>query len=78
MTYRGHVEKGAIVLDEPAELPEGAEVTVEIATHSDVAHADYVSPLLKYAGKAIGLPPDASVNVDHYLYGHPKRDANVR
>ena len=24
-------------------------------------------------GAAKGLPPDASVNVDHYLYGHPKK-----
>ena len=31
MTYRGHVENGVIVLDEPAELPEGAPVRVELA-----------------------------------------------
>ncbi len=24
-------------------------------------------------GKAEGLPQDASANVDHYLYGHPKQ-----
>ncbi|MGO9115925.1 MAG: hypothetical protein ACLP9L_42505 [Thermoguttaceae bacterium] len=24
-------------------------------------------------GAAKDLPPDASVNVDHYLYGHPKK-----
>jgi len=24
-------------------------------------------------GKAEGLPADASQNVDHYLYGHPKK-----
>jgi uncharacterized protein (DUF433 family) len=29
--------------------------------------------LLKYAGKAVGLPEDASINHDHYLYGTPKR-----
>ena len=29
--------------------------------------------LLKYAGKAVGLPPDAARNHDHYLYGTPKR-----
>jgi hypothetical protein len=28
MTYRGYVKQGVIVLDPPAELPEGAEVEV--------------------------------------------------
>ncbi len=69
MTYRGRVEKGTIVLDEPAALPEGAAVTVELAPA-----ADRPSPLLRLAGRAVDLPPDASVNLDHYLYGHPKRD----
>jgi hypothetical protein len=30
MTYRGHVQNGQITLDEPARLPEGAEVNVEV------------------------------------------------
>ena len=30
MTYRGHVKDGQIALDEPAGLPEGVEVKVEI------------------------------------------------
>jgi hypothetical protein len=30
MTYRGHVKNGQIALDEPARLPEGAEVNVEV------------------------------------------------
>jgi hypothetical protein len=29
--------------------------------------------LLELAGKADDLPADASRNVDHYLYGLPKR-----
>ena len=29
--------------------------------------------LLQFAGKAQGLPPDYSTNLDHYLYGLPKR-----
>ena len=29
--------------------------------------------LLEFAGKAEGLPPDYSTNLDHYLYGLPKR-----
>ena len=30
MTYRGHIKNGQVTLDEPARLPEGAEVSVEI------------------------------------------------
>ncbi len=30
MTYRGHVKNGQITLDQPARLPEGAEVQVEV------------------------------------------------
>ncbi len=31
MTFKGHVENGTIVLDEPAVLPEGAPVRIELA-----------------------------------------------
>jgi hypothetical protein len=30
MTYRGHVTNGQMMLDEPARLPEGAEVNIEV------------------------------------------------
>ena len=30
MTYRGHVKNGQIKLDEPARLPEGAEVNIHL------------------------------------------------
>jgi hypothetical protein len=30
MTYRGHVKNGRITLDPPANLPEGAELSIEI------------------------------------------------
>jgi hypothetical protein len=32
MIYRGHVQNGQIVLDEPANLPEGTQVTVELVS----------------------------------------------
>lgn len=31
MTYTGHIKNGQILLDEPANLPEGAAVKIEIA-----------------------------------------------
>jgi hypothetical protein len=30
MTYRGHVQNGQITLDEPARLPDGTQVNVEV------------------------------------------------
>ena len=76
MTYRGHVKNGVVVLDEPVKLPEGAEVQVDLqATLPDKPAADEIPTLYEqlepFIGKAQGLPPDASVNLDHYLYGVP-------
>lgn len=71
MTYQGHVEKGAIVLDEPIQLPEGAVVTIELAMarHAD---EDTLIPTLAerlagVIGKAEDLPADWSENHDRYL-----------
>ena len=81
MVYRGHVKGGVVVLEPSAVLPEGVEVRVEIV----VAPAQDEGPLLdehgetlgkklmKYAGRAVGLPEDAAISHDHYLYGTPKR-----
>jgi len=69
MTYRGKVTKaGTVVLDDPKALPRGTVVSVR-PLKADGAQAG----IMKYAGKAKGLPRDASRNVDHYLYGHPKK-----
>jgi predicted DNA-binding antitoxin AbrB/MazE fold protein len=78
MVYQGHVENGTIHLQNSVVLPEGAEVRVEIVAPADrsepregrVSLYDRLKPLI---GAAKGLPSDASVNVDHYLYGHPKK-----
>jgi hypothetical protein len=66
MTYRGHVKNGMIVLDPPAELPEGAEVTIQC---NEPRETPKERPLLKYAGQATDLPADASRSVDRVLYG---------
>ena len=75
---RGHVEHGVVVLETPKALREGTEVVVEpIPRHgkkNKAAKRPTVSrALASLAGKAKGLPADASRNVDHYLYGHAKR-----
>jgi len=83
MTYRGHVKNGVVVLDEEVTLPEAAEVRLDVLTMpvgherseaaSDENGQTGRQDLMKYAGIAKDLPPDAARNLDHYLYGHPKQ-----
>jgi hypothetical protein len=76
MVYHGHVKNGRVELDGPSRPPEGAEVEVTLAPQAG-ADNDETGPTLydrlkDFIGSVDDLPPDASVNVDHYLYGHPK------
>jgi hypothetical protein len=78
MVYRGHVENGLIQLEGSVTLPEGIEVRVEIVPRAPGGESErgglsLYERLKPVIGAAKGLPPDASVNVDHYLYGHPKK-----
>ena len=71
MTLEGRVQNGAIVLEPPIQLPEGARVRVEIlSSDSGPTLFDHIGHL---AGKAKHLPPDAAAQHDHYLYGTPKK-----
>lgn len=76
MTYRGRVQGGVIVLDDIQAPPEGAAVEIRVTDRESPATRDQTigELLLEFAGKAENLPPDASVNHDHYLYGLPKRE----
>ena len=75
MTYQGHVVNGVVVLDGSARLPEGVRVSVCLFDFSvdDLAEDETGDSLLDrlrpVVGVAEGLPPDASLHVDHYLYG---------
>ena len=79
MTYHGHVEGGVVVLDDAACLPDGAKVTVSLLdflqedSTDDTEGPTLYERLLPVIGIAKGLPPDASQNVDHYLYGAPRQ-----
>ncbi len=78
MSYRGHVKNGVVVIDDAVRLPEGAAVAVDLVD-GPVAMAEQeegptlLERLEPVIGIATGLPPDASTNVEHYLYGHPRR-----
>lgn len=71
MTYRGRVVNGVIVLDDPAALPEGAEVQVQPINGEEQIPTLY-DRMKGIIGIAEGLPPDSSTHHDHYLYGAPK------
>jgi hypothetical protein len=78
MTYRGHVENGVILLEDAPTLPEGAELEIRVVAEELAEPQDQTAPSLyerlrPVIGMAKGLPADASENVDHYLYGHPKK-----
>jgi hypothetical protein len=84
MAVRGKIKNGKVVLDDPSALPDGTQVEVRPAkkpkpsarTKKPKATArprTLADRLANVMGKAAGLPPDASVNHDHYLYGSPKQ-----
>jgi hypothetical protein len=80
MEYRGRVKDGVIVLEEGAVLAEGVEVQVrpviEATGPTNGENGETLGQkLMRFSGKAKGLPPDAARNHDHYLYGSPKRPA---
>jgi hypothetical protein len=57
MTYRGHVKNGQITLDEPARLPEGVAVNVEVILQPDVTEPDRRVKLRSF--DAIHMPGDS-------------------
>lgn len=72
--YRGKVSGGVVVLEPGADLPEGAEVRVEVLTPQSAPRETTLGRrLMKFAGRAQGLPADMAENHDHYLHGQPKR-----
>jgi hypothetical protein len=78
MTYPGHVQNGAVILDEAIDLPEGARVTVALAEESASLLDDLSLPSLydqfqSFMGAAEGLPDDLALNHDHYLHGQPRK-----
>jgi hypothetical protein len=78
MVYRGHVENGLIRLEDAPTLPEGIPVEVRLLSPNVSEEEEQRIPsvceaLQDFVGKAEGLPPDYSINLDHYLYGSPNR-----
>lgn len=79
MIYRGRVKDGVVVLDDEVKLVEGAQVLVQLPSEaSDLELLDEIGEtlaqkMLRFAGRAKGLPSDLARNHDHYLHGAPKQ-----
>lgn len=77
MIYLGHVQGGKVVFDGPSIPAEGSAVRVEVVAAADASPPVPASGFLDHYKDVIGLkldaPPDGSANIDHYIYGHPKR-----
>jgi hypothetical protein len=85
MTLRGKVKSGKVLLDNPRAIPEGTEVEVRPAknrkpatkrqrTKAKPPARSLAERLAPFIGIVNDLPQDMSVNLDHYLYGHPKQE----
>jgi len=73
MSYRGRVKNGAVVLDGPVRLPEGAAVRVELVEADE--EAQRLPTLAERLKDVIGIvegPTDLAENHDHYAHGKPK------
>ena len=75
MTYQGTIKNGVIVVEPGADLPEGAHVRIEVDLPETANSDQEADPLLRMTELAVETGvSDLATNVDHYLYGHPKRD----
>lgn len=86
MGVRGKIHQGVVVLEEGAALPEGSEVLVEPVEKKTWAHDNRyqppeddndLDPLFRMDELAVDTGiDDLAENIDHYLYGHPRRNDN--
>ena len=82
MTVRGKIRNGKVLLENPKALAEETEVEVRAVKKRKPAATGKkkVKPrgrslaerLAPFVGVVKDWPKDMSVNLDHYLYGHPK------
>ena len=71
MTLNGTLNKGIVVLDQPAPWPEGTRV--EVAAQAEEKKLTLAEKLLRHAGTVPDLPADMAEQHDHYIHGTPKR-----
>ncbi|MDQ3439081.1 MAG: hypothetical protein M3478_01880 [Planctomycetota bacterium] len=57
MTYRGQIRNGAIVLDPPAQLPEGAAVEVSVVAPLEKQQRSPIASIKELRGEDLGDDP---------------------
>ena len=78
MTYQGTIQNGVVVFPSGISLPEGATVTVQLDSQPSASQPAKIDPsqldqVFRMGELAVDTGiPDLSVNINHYLYGHPK------
>lgn len=60
MVYRGHVENGIVLVDDPTTLPDGARVEIRVLPEPDAISAPSERPWMRFSGMIKDLPADAS------------------
>jgi hypothetical protein len=76
VAIKAHFDGRVIVPDEPVDLPRNQILMLHIEP-LPTPPADGSSALAWLAENAVddpSLPEDLSINLEHYLYGTPKRD----
>ena len=79
MTYQGHIENGAIVLEKAPLYPNGTTVVVEVVSVKapSLSEEKELGTLYdrwqSFIGIAEGLPEDFAENHDHYAHGRPRQ-----
>lgn len=73
MTFKGKVSGGVVLLEDPCAFREGTEVRVVAVQRPRKRKLLLSEKLIKWAGRAKGLPCDLAENHDHYLHGRPKQ-----
>jgi hypothetical protein len=71
MTLCGTLNKGMVVLDQPAPWPDGTRV--EVVVHVPEKKLALAEKMLRHAGTVPDLPADMAEQHDHYIHGTPKR-----
>ncbi len=72
MSFTGKVKNGVVVLPPEANLPEGAEVKVELLDLIP-ENDPFIQAVLKLAKPRPHWPKDYALNHGHYVSGEPKK-----
>jgi hypothetical protein len=73
MVYRGQIQNGVVVFQGNLHPPEGT--LVEVQPLKTVVYESLEDPIYNIGELAVSTGiSDLSQNIDHYLYGHPKKE----